>query len=143
MHTLKQLLEDKSRDPVTVLPQDSVYHALKVMAEKNIGALLVMEGEKLVGIFSERDYARKVILAGHNSKDTRIKEVMTQKVAYVTLQHSIEDCMSLMTLHHFRHLPVLDENLHVQGIVSIGDLVKATIDHQKFIIGELERYISS
>lgn len=143
MQTLKQLLENKSRDPITVSPQDSVYHALKVMAEKNIGALLVMEDKKLVGIFSERDYARKVILAGHNSKDTRIKEVMTHKVAYVTLQQSIEDCMSLMTEHHFRHLPVLDENLHVQGIVSIGDLVKATIEHQKFIIGELERYISS
>ncbi len=142
MQSLKQLLDEKSAPPVTVSSHDSVYHAIKVMAEKNIGAVLVMDNGKLCGIFTERDYARKVILDGHNSRDTQVKEVMTHKVAYVTLKHSVEECLALMTDHHFRHLPVMDDAQNLQGIVSIGDLVKAVIQHQKFIIGQLESYIS-
>lgn len=142
MQTLKQLLEEKGGLPVVVSPKDSVYHALSVMADNDVGAVLVMDGEKLIGIFTERDYARKVILLGKNSRDTRIEEIMTQKVAYVTPANSLEECMSLMTQHRFRHLPVLDENQEVIGVVSIGDLAKATISHQKFIIAQLEHYIT-
>lgn len=141
MQTLKQLLDDKGGLPVVVSPKDSVYHALNVMAENDVGAVLVMDGEKLVGIFSERDYARKVILSGKTSRDTRIEEIMTQKVAYVTPKNSIAECMSLMTQHRFRHLPVLDEDQNILGVVSIGDLVKATISHQQFVIQQLENYI--
>ncbi len=142
MKSLKQLLDEKPSPPITVSPQDSVYHAIKVMAEKNIGAVLVMEGAKLCGIFTERDYARKVILDGHNSRDTQVEAVMTHKVAYVTLKYSVEQCLALMTERHFRHLPVLDEAQNLQGIISIGDLVKAVMEHQKFIIDQLESYIS-
>lgn len=141
MQTLKQLLDDKGGLPVVVSPKDTVYHALNVMAENDVGAVLVMDGEKLVGIFSERDYARKVILAGKTSRDTRIEEIMTQKVAYVTPKNTIAECMSLMTQRRFRHLPVLDEDQNILGVVSIGDLVKATISHQQFIIQQLENYI--
>ncbi len=142
MQTLKQLLEEKGGLPVVVSPKDSVYHALSVMADNDVGAVLVMDGEKLIGIFTERDYARKVILLGKNSRDTRIEEIMTQKVAYVTPSNTLEECMSLMTQHRFRHLPVLDENQDVVGVISIGDLVKATISHQEFIIAQLEQYIT-
>ncbi|MGB4466798.1 MAG: CBS domain-containing protein [Azovibrio sp.] len=142
MQTLTQLLEDKGGLPIVVSPRDNVYHALSVMADNDVGAVLVMDGEKLVGIFSERDYARKVILSGRNSRETMIEAVMTHKVAYVTQRNSIEECMSLMTQHRFRHLPVLDEDLQVLGVISMGDLVKATISHQEFIISQLERYIS-
>lgn len=142
MQTLKQLLEDKGGLPVVVSPKDTVYHALSVMADNDVGAVLVMDGEKLVGIFSERDYARKVVLSGRNSRETLIEEIMTHKVAYVTEKNTIEECMSLMTQCRFRHLPVLDENLQVQGVISMGDLVKATISHQEFIISQLESYIT-
>ena len=143
MQTLKQLLDQNNRQPVVVSPRDTVYHALEVMATNDVGAVLVMDGERLVGIFSERDYARKVILSGRNSRETLIEAVMTAKVAYATPSHSVEECMSLMTQHRFRHLPVLDENEQVLGVVSMGDLVKATVSHQEFIIRQLERYISS
>ena len=143
MQTLKQLLEQNSRQPVVVSPRDTVYHALQVMADNDVGAVLAMDGEKLVGIFSERDYARKVILSGRNSRETLIESVMTSKVAYVTPGHSLEACMSLMTQHRFRHLPVLDDNEQLLGVISMGDLVKATLSHQEFIISQLERYISS
>lgn len=143
MQTLKQLLEEKGGLPVVVSPKDNVFHALQVMADNQVGAVLVMDSEQLVGIFSERDYARKVILAGKSSKDTRVEEIMTSKVAYATPAYSISECMSLMTERHFRHLPVLDDDGQVLGVVSIGDLVKATISHQKFIIDQLEQYIAS
>ena len=142
MRTLKQLLSGKRRQPVVVAPIDTVFHALTLMAQHDIGALLVLDGEKLVGIFSERDYARKVILHGKNSRETLVKEIMSDRVAYVTPATSLDECMALMTERHFRHLPVLSEADEVLGIVSIGDLVKETISDQQMIISELERYIT-
>lgn len=142
MKTLKQLLADKPTNLATTTPDDTVYHALCIMAEYNVGALLVLEGEQLVGIFSERDYARKQIRNHRSSKETPVRDLMSARVAYVSLNTSLEECMSLMTEKRFRHLPVLDEQGKVLGILSIGDLVKETISAQKFLIEELERYIS-
>ena len=141
MKTLKQLLAEKSGALAVVAPQDTVYHALSVMATHNVGAVLVLDGEHLIGIFSERDYARKVILHGKSSKDLMVREVMSERVVIVSPKHSIEECMALMTDKHIRHLPVVD-GTQVIGIVSIGDLVKQIISNQQFIISELERYIS-
>ena len=142
MKTLKQLLAEKKDQPLVVVsPKDSVFHALNVMARHEVGAVMVLDGEHLVGIFSERDSARKVILHGKSSKETLVQEIMSDKVAYVTPSHSIDQCMALMTEKRFRHLPVLDGDT-VVGIVSIGDLVKETISAQRFIIQELERYIA-
>jgi CBS domain-containing protein len=142
MKTLKQLLAGKDRQLAVVSPRDTVFHALTVMSANNVGALLVLDGEQLVGVFSERDYARKIILHGKSSKDTAVSEIMSDKVAYVTPSATLDECMALMTEKHFRHLPVLDENGGVVGMISIGDLVKETISSQKFMIQELERYIS-
>jgi len=142
MRTLKQLLSDKQRPPVVVAPIDTVFHALTLMAQHDIGALLVLDGENLVGIFTERDYARKVILHGKSSRETLVREIMSDRVAYVTPATSLDECMALMTERHFRHLPVLSEADEVLGIVSIGDLVKETISSQQMIISELERYIT-
>ena len=142
MKTLKQLLAEKTRPLAVVAPSDTVYHALSIMASADVGALLVMEGERLVGIFSERDYARKIILQGKSSKETLVSEIMSDKVAYVTPETSIDQCMALMTEKHFRHLPILDNDSNVVGMVSIGDLVKETISAQQFLIAELERYIA-
>lgn len=142
MKTLKQLLAEKKRPLAVVSPKDTVYHALTVMAQHDVGALLVLDGEELVGIFSERDYARKVTLVGKSSQETQVREIMSEKVAYVTPAHSLQECMALMTEKHFRHLPVLDSDGAVLGIISIGDLVKETISDQQFLIGELERYIA-
>lgn len=142
MKTLKQLLAEKKRPLAVVSPKDTVFHALTVMAQHDVGAVLVLDGEQLVGIFSERDYARKVSLLGKSSQDTAVKEIMSDKVAYVTPSRSLQECMALMTDKHFRHLPVLDADGSVLGIISIGDLVKETISDQQFLIGELERYIT-
>jgi len=142
MRTLKQLLSGKRRQPVVVAPIDTVFHALTLMAQYDIGALLVLDGERLVGIFSERDYARKVILHGKNSRETLVREIMSDRVAYVTPATTLDECMALMTERHFRHLPVLSEADEVLGIISIGDLVKETISDQQMIISELERYIT-
>ena len=142
MITLKQMLAAKNRPLAVVTPGDSVFHALSLMAMHDVGALLVLDGDDLVGIFSERDYARKLILQGKSSKETLVSEIMSDKVAYVTLSATVDECMALMTEKHFRHLPVLSEDGEVIGIVSIGDLVKATISNQQFIISELARYIS-
>lgn len=142
MKTLKQLLAEKQRPLAVVSPKDTVFHALSVMAQHDVGALLVLDGEQLVGIFSERDYARKIILQGKSSKETLVREIMSDKVAYVTPAHSIDQCMALMTEKRFRHLPVLDDEGGVVGLVSIGDLVKETISSQRFLIQELERYIA-
>lgn len=142
MKTLKQLLAGKDRPLAVVAPTDTVYHALTVMAKNGVGALLVLDGEQLVGIFSERDYARKIILQGKTSKETLVREIMSDKVAYVTPSSTIDECMALMTEKHFRHLPVLDDDGQVLGIVSIGDMVKETISNQKFLIDQLERYIA-
>lgn len=143
MKTLKQLLAEKTRPLAVVAPSDSVYHALSVMAQHQVGALLVLDGEQLVGVFSERDYARKVILQGKSSKEMPVKDIMSDRVVYVTPGTALEECMALMTEKHFRHLPVLDSDGAVLGIVSIGDLVKEIISDQQFIIESLERYIAS
>jgi CBS domain-containing protein len=142
MKTLKQLLAGKRRPLAVVAPTDSVFHALTLMAQHDVGALLVLEGEQLVGIFSERDYARKIILHGKTSKETLVREIMSDKVAYVTPAATIDECMALMTEKHFRHLPVLTDDGTVVGMVSIGDMVKETICDQQFLIQELERYIA-
>ena len=142
MKTLKQILADKRRPLAVVAPNDSVFHALSVMAANDVGAVLVLDGEQLVGIFSERDYARKIILHGKNSKETLVKEIMSDRVAYVTPNATTDECMALMTQKHFRHLPVLDDNGNVLDVISIGDMVKETISSQQFLIAELERYIA-
>ena len=142
MKTLKQLLANKHRPLAVVSPSDSVFHALTVMSQNNVGALLVLDGEQLVGVFSERDYARKIILQGKSSKETLVREIMSDKVAYVTPTTTLDECMALMTEKHFRHLPVLDDDSNVVGMISIGDLVKETISSQKFLIAQLERYIA-
>jgi CBS domain-containing protein len=143
MKSLKHLLDEKRRGLISVGPSDTVFHALNLMAQHDIGALLVLEHGKPVGIFSERDYARKVVLRGKTSKDTPVREVMSEKVIYVTLSQTVEECMAIMTDRHVRHLPVLDEAGEVVGFLSIGDMVKETISQQKFIIEQLERYITS
>ena len=142
MKTLKQLLAGRSRPLAVVTPNDTAYHALSVMAQHDVGALLVLNGEQLVGIFSERDYARKIILHGKSSKETLVSEIMSDRVAYVTPGATLDECMALMTEKRFRHLPVLEEDGNVAGMISIGDLVKETISDQKFLIEQLERYIS-
>lgn len=117
-----------------------MYEALQLMANKNIGAVLVVDKGNLVGIMSERDYARKVILHGKSSKDIRVREIMTEKVFYVRPEQTVEDCMALMTNRRIRHLPVIDDDRLI-GVISIGDVVKAIIDHQEFMITQLENYI--
>ena len=142
MKTLRQLIESKNKILASVSPDQSVLRALEVMAEYDVGALLVIDGKRLAGVFSERDYARKVILQGKASRHTKVSEVMTGKVFYVTQDSTIEDCMALMTEKHIRHLPILDNEKNVLGVVYIGDLVKETISQQKFIIGQMEKYIT-
>lgn len=142
MKTLKQMLSGKDRPLAVVAPRDTVFHALSVMAQHDVGALLVLDGEQLVGIFSERDYARKIILQGKASKETLVRDIMSDRVAYVTPNTSLDECMALMTEKRFRHLPVLNDDGSVVGMISIGDLVKETISAQQFLIGELERYIA-
>ncbi len=141
MKTVQQILEAKGSDVWSIAPDASVLEAIKLMAEKEVGALLVMTGEKPVGIVSERDYARKVILKGRSSQKTSIQDIMTTHVVYVSPDQSIEECMALMTGKHIRHLPVMDGD-QLRGMLSIGDLVKAVIAEQKLVIKELERYIS-
>ena len=143
MKTLKQMLAGKHRPLAVVSPNDSVFHALTLMAQHDVGALMVLDGEQLVGIFSERDYARKIILHGKSSKETLVSEIMSDKVAYVTPATTLDECMALMTEKRVRHLPVLSEDDNsVVGIISIGDLVKETISSQQFLIKQLEHYIS-
>lgn len=142
MKTLKQLIEGKTKKLASIAPEQSVLRALEIMAENDVGALLVLNGTHLAGVFSERDYARKLALQGKASKDTPVSEVMTGKVFYVTQSTTIEECMAIMTEKHVRHLPVLDANQEVIGIVSIGDVVKETISQQQFIISQMERYIT-
>jgi CBS domain-containing protein len=140
MKTVEQLLQDKPTALIGIGPTATVLDALKLLAEKNVGAVLVMEGHRLVGIFSERDYARKVALKGKSSADTPISDVMSRGVVCVGLAHTNEDCMSLMTSKHIRHLPVVDGE-RVVGLLSIGDLVKHLISEQQFVISQLESYI--
>ena len=142
MKTLRQLIDGKNRQLATVSPGQSVLRALEIMADVDVGALLVLDGKQLVGVFSERDYARKVILQGKASRHTLVSEVMTGKVICVAPERTLEECMAIMTEKHIRHLPVLDDNQMVIGIVSIGDVVKEMVSQQKFIIGQLENYIT-
>jgi CBS domain-containing protein len=142
MRRVRDILAVKGRDVWSIAPNASVYDAMKLMADKGIGALLVMEGGKLIGIISERDYARKVILQGRSSRTTSVHEIMTTRVAYAEPDQNIEECMALMTEIRVRHLPVVEAG-EVRGVISIGDLVKSIIAEQKFIIEQLERYISS
>ena len=140
MKSAAQILKSKPEQTVvTVTPATPVFDAVKLMAEKNIGALLVLEDQKIVGIITERDYARKIVLMGRSSKETPVREIMTFPVMYVRPDQSNEECMALMTDNRVRHLPVVDKDKLI-GLVSIGDLVKDIISEQKFIIDQLEHY---
>ena len=141
MTTIAQLLNTKGNQIWSVEPKATIFKALEIMSEKEIGALLVMEDGKLTGIFSERDYARKVILKGKSSKETLVGELMTKKVFYIDPKKTINDCMAIMTDKHVRHLPVI-ENDKVIGIVTIGDVVNQIISEQEFTIQHLENYIT-
>jgi CBS domain-containing protein len=141
MKTVQQLLEIKGHEVTSISPEKSVFEAMQLMKSKNIGALLVLEsGNKLVGIVTERDYARKMHLQSKTAKEIPVTEIMTRQVAYVRLDQTNEDCMALITEKRMRHLPVVENN-KVMGIVSIGDLVKDIISEQDFIIHQLENYI--
>jgi CBS domain-containing protein len=140
---LKGILDDKGSEVWTVGPDDTVFDALETMAEHNIGALLVMEGDELVGILSERDYARKVKLLERGSMDTRVAEIMTAEIRTVGSESTVAECMELMTEYRIRHLPVLDDDGRVAGMISIGDVVKAMIAQQRDMIDQLERYITT
>lgn len=140
MKTVKHILESKSPAIHAIAPDASVLDAIALMAEKGIGALVVMEGERLTGIVSERDYARKVILLGRSSRDTKVSEIMSSKVFTVSSTKTVDDCMALMTERRFRHLPVVDSDKLV-GVLSIGDMVKALLADREETIKQLESYI--
>ena len=141
MTTVKDILRAKGHDVWTISPGATVYEALSLMAEKNVGALVVVNGTGVVGIISERDYARKVILHGKSSREISVREIMTSRVYYVRPDQNIEECMAQMTDKHIRHLPVLEDDRLI-GVVSIGDVVKAMIEHREFVIKQLENYIT-
>lgn len=140
MPTIRELLSSKSPEVWHVAPDATVYQALELMAEKDIGALPVIEGGKIVGIFSERDYARNLVLKGKASKNTPVRDLMVSPVLYVRIDQTVEDCMALMTDKRVRHLPVLDGE-ELVGIVTIGDVVRRIIQDQDFVIDQLENYI--
>ncbi len=144
MKTVRQLLDAKGNSILSISSDATVYDALVIMAEKHVGALLIMDAGHLVGIFSERDYARSVVLKGKSSKDTPIKEVMTPGSLLITVDpgQTVEECLNLVSDKRIRHLPVLEDG-KVVGVLSIGDLVKATIEYQQFLIQQLESYIHS
>lgn len=140
MKTVRQLLQGKPQRTLSVRPDMSTHDAMKLMADKNVGALLVLDGETLVGIISERDFTRKLFLHEKSPKQIPVSEIMTRQVIYVKPNHTNKECMALMTDKRVRHLPVLEDG-RVLGVISIGDLVKDTISEQQFIIEQLEHYI--
>lgn len=142
MASIQQLLDEKNRPLASVAPTDTVQKALALLAEHDIGAVLVLDKGRVAGIFSERDFARKVGLPGRSFLATTVREVMSDHVFYVTPAQTVEECLAIMTDRHIRHLPVVDDNQKLLGILSIGDLVKATISLQAFRIEQLERYIT-
>jgi len=139
--TIREILDNKGHQIWSVSPDTKIFEVLQLMAEKNIGALVVLNGDKLVGIISERDYARKVALKGKTSKETPVRDIMTPKVLYVTPEKTAEDCMALMIEKRIRHLPVYEQDKLI-GVVSIGDVVKAVIEEKKIAIEHLENYIT-
>ncbi len=141
MITVKEILKDKDGGLLTISPQETVYRALEIMAEKDLGALVVVEGGKVVGLFSERDYARNIVLKGKSSKETLVKDLMNANPCFVRPEHTLNDCMALITEKRTRHLPVL-EGEKLVGIVSIGDVVKQYIVDKEFTIKQLENYIA-
>ncbi len=141
MITVKEILKDKSGDILTIAPQETVYRALEIMADKDLGALVVVEDKKVVGLFSERDYARNIVLKGKSSKNTLVKDLMNANPCFVRLDHTLNDCMALITEKRTRHLPVLEDEKLI-GIVSIGDVVKQYIVDKEFTIKQLENYIA-
>jgi CBS domain-containing protein len=141
MKTVNDMLRDKGYGVWSVAPDATVLEALELMAAKNVGAVLVLDGDRLVGIMSERDYARKVILSGKTSRDTLVSEIMTNRVLYVSADQTIQECMALMTEKHIRHLPVMEGD-RVVGVVTIGDVGRAIISDQQFMLAQLERYIT-
>ena len=141
MQYVYDVLNDKGNEIWTVDPDTSVYEALEVMADRNVGALVVVDDERLIGIFSERDYARRLALEGKRSRDTPVKEIMTKVVATVSSSHSMKDCMEFMTTQRVRHLPVMEDERLI-GLVSIGDVVKSIMSYQDELIHQLEAYIT-
>jgi CBS domain-containing protein len=142
MPNVQDVLNQKGRDVYSIGPDHTVFDALRVMAQHEVGALPVLDGDRLVGLISERDYARKVILLERSSRNTPVRDIMTSRVTCVGPRRTVEECMALMTDKRTRHLPVLEDGRLI-GLVSIGDLVKAIIDEQQFIISQLETYIAS
>lgn len=141
MNHVRNILKNKGSNVWTISPRNTVYQALEMMADKDVGALLVMDNKKVVGVFSERDYARKVILKGKSSVNTTVGELMSKNVFYVTPDDTIDECMAIMSEKRIRHLPVI-ENEELLGLVSIGDVVNHVISHQEFKIQELKKYIT-
>ncbi len=141
MQYVYDVLDDKGNETWTVAPDTSVFEALEIMADKNVGALVVVHDDRLIGIFSERDYARRVALEGKRSRDTPVKEIMTEVVATVRKSHSMKDCMEFMTTKRVRHLPVLEDERLI-GLVSIGDVVKSIMSYQDQLIQQLEAHIT-
>ena len=140
MKTVRQLIEEKGHEVWTVSPDQTVFSALEKMAEKDIGAVIVLEKELIVGIMSERDYARKVVLKGVSSRETKVSEIMSTKVVFARPEQTVEECLALMTQKRCRHLPVMVDG-KLEGLLSIGDAVKAIIAEKEFRIGQLENYI--
>ncbi|MGO9372849.1 MAG: CBS domain-containing protein [Syntrophobacteraceae bacterium] len=140
MRNVRDILRDKGTAVYSISPDASVYDALRLMAEKDVGSLAVFEGDRMAGMISERDYARKIALKDKLSRETKVKEIMTTELLTVTPDTDLDECMELITDKRVRHLPVV-ENDRVIGIISIGDVVKGIIDHKEFVIGQLESYI--
>lgn len=142
MRTVREFLNSANQTLATVSPEETVYQALTLMAERNLTALLVVKNKALVGIFSERDYARKIILKGKRSRETQVGEIMTAKLITVEPSETVNECMSIMTERRVRHLPIVNPDGEMLGIISIGDVMKIIMEEQRFMIKELQRYIS-